>query len=97
MADVDVQAQRLPGVGWHYSVPAEHGAALSLVVEDRGFRHLAVTDPGSDESPRTVRLGEAQAAAVAALLTGARFDLRPADEQGSDEPGTGGRRAPLAL
>ncbi|QJY45331.1 hypothetical protein [Pseudonocardia broussonetiae] len=93
MTDVDVRARRLPGIGWHYSIPAEDGAALSLVVEECGFRHLAVAVAGSDEPVRTVRLGEAQAATVAALLTGARLELLLDDEP---ESGAGGRRAPLA-
>jgi len=73
MADVHVQARRLPGVGWRYTIPADRGRQVMVVVEDRGPRDLALLDPRMDEALTTVRLP----AERAALLTGARFTLIP--------------------
>jgi K+/H+ antiporter YhaU regulatory subunit KhtT len=73
MSDVTVQAHRLPGVGWQYTVPAEEHRQVVIVVEDRGPRHVVLVDPRQDSALITVRLGSACAAVVAALLAGARF------------------------
>jgi hypothetical protein len=75
MSDVVVQTQRLPGIGWRYSLPPDPEVQLMIVVEDRGPRHLVIVDPSLDASLTTVRLSEADAGVVAALLTGARFRL----------------------
>jgi hypothetical protein len=75
MSDVVVQAQRLAGIGWRYSVPTDPEVRLMIVVEDRSPRHLMIVDPSLDASLTTVRLSEADAGVVAALLTGARFRL----------------------
>lgn len=75
MNDVVVEAHRLPGIGWRYSLPSDPEAQLMIVVEDRGPRHLMIVDPSLDASLTTVRLSEADADVVAALLTGARFRL----------------------
>ncbi|GAA5112851.1 hypothetical protein [Pseudonocardia adelaidensis] len=87
MGDVMIQAQRLPGVGWRYSLPTAPDRQLMVVVEDRGPRHLVVLDPSLDASLTTVRLSETDAGVVAALLAGVRFHLEVPDE----EPG---QRAP---
>jgi K+/H+ antiporter YhaU regulatory subunit KhtT len=88
MTDVHVQARRLPGVGWRYTIPADGGRQVVVVVEDRGPRHLALLDPRLDEALTTVRLPAERASALAALLTGARFTLNsldePAGEGGAD-------------
>jgi len=74
-ADVTVTAQRLPGVGWRYSVPADRNRHVMIVLEDAGSRHLVLVDPSLDEPVSTVRLSADDAGVVAALLTGARFDI----------------------
>ena len=81
MTDLHVQAQRLPGVGWRYTVPADRGRHVVVVVEDRGPRHLVLLDPRLDEALTTVRLPAGHASVLAALLTGARFTLTSADER----------------
>jgi len=73
-ADVTVKAQRLPGVGWRYSVPADRGSQVMITLEDGGSRHLVLVDPALEEPLITVRLSDTDTdAGVAALLTGARF------------------------
>lgn len=80
MSDLTVQAQRLPGIGWRYTVPAAQDRRLVVVVEDRGPRHLVIVDPAQDQPLTAVRLTDADATAVAALLTGARFRFAPTDD-----------------
>jgi len=80
MSDQTVQAERLPGIGWRYTVPALENRQLVILVEDRGPRHLVLVDPESDHPLMTVRLSAADAAVVAALLTGARFRVTTKDE-----------------
>jgi hypothetical protein len=77
MADghVSVEAERLPGIGWRYSVPLDPDRLVTIVVEDGGARHLAIVDPATDDALSTMRLSESDASVVAALLTGARFHL----------------------
>ena len=80
MTDLQVQAQRLPGIGWRYTIPADRGRHVMVVVEDRGPRHLALLDGRLDEAPAAVRLPAERASVLAALLTGARFTVMPVDE-----------------
>jgi K+/H+ antiporter YhaU regulatory subunit KhtT len=75
MPDVHVLAERLPGVGWRYTVPADQSRQVMVMVEDRGPVHLILTDPRLDEPLTTVRLSAAHASVLAALMTGARFTL----------------------
>jgi len=83
MGDVMVQAQRLPGIGWRYSVPTASDGRLMIVVEDRGPRHLLIVDPSLDAPLMAVRMSETDAGVVAALLAGVRFHLEvPEDERG---------------
>jgi hypothetical protein len=80
MTDLPVQAQRLAGIGWRYTVPADGGRHVTVVVEDRGPRHLVLVDPRLDEALTTVRLPAERASVLAALLTGARFTVIRSDE-----------------
>jgi K+/H+ antiporter YhaU regulatory subunit KhtT len=89
MTDPPVQAQRLPGIGWRFTIPADQGRHVMVVVEDRGPRYLMLLDPRLDEALTTVRLPAERAFVLAALLTGARFTLVPSDEPadaGADDP-----------
>ena len=81
MTSVKVQAERLPGVGWQYSVPIDPGKQLMIIVEDRGPRHLMLTDPSLDAPLTTVRLSDTDANVVAALLTGTRFHINISDDE----------------
>ena len=80
MTGLHVQTQRLPGVGWRYTIPADRGRHVVVVVEDRGPRHLALVDPRLDGALATLRLPAERASVLAALLTGARFTVMPSDE-----------------
>lgn len=76
--DVRVQAERLAGIGWRYTVPTDPDRQLMIIVEDAGPRHLAVADPSLDDPVTTLRLSETDAGVVAALLAGVRFHLEAA-------------------
>ena len=80
MTDLQVRAQRLSGIGWRYTIPADRGRQVVVVVEDHGPRYLALLDPRLDEALTTVRLPAERASVLAALLTGARFTVTPSDE-----------------
>ena len=84
MTDLHVRAQRLPGIGWRYTIPADRGRHVMVVVEDRGPRYLVLLDPRLDEALTTVRLPAERAFVLAALLTGARFTLLPSDAPAAD-------------
>lgn len=88
MANVHVRAQRLPGVGWQYTVPADRGKQLMIVVEGSGDRHLVLVDPSLDDPLETVRLTSTSSSVAGALLAGARFHIEHPSEQaaGSREP-----------
>ncbi|WP_214401104.1 hypothetical protein [Pseudonocardia lacus] len=89
MEHIRVGAQRLPGIGWRYSVPIDADRHVTIAVEDGGPRHLAIVDPSADDALSVVRLSEEDASVVAALLTGARFHLEvPAGEapRGTSRP-----------
>ncbi len=73
MSEIEVNATRLPGVGWRYELALARGTALFVLVEDGGRRHLLLVRDGDDEPMVTVPLNEAQSLAVASLLSGARF------------------------
>jgi K+/H+ antiporter YhaU regulatory subunit KhtT len=81
MTNITVRAQRLPAVGWRYSMPADQGRKLMIIVEDRGSRHLMLVDPSLDEPHTTVRLSDTDADVVAALLTGARFHIELSEDE----------------
>lgn len=84
MANVHVQAQRLPGIGWRYTVPANHGRQLLIVVEGTGDRHLVLVDPSLDNPLATVRLNATSSSVVAGLLAGARFHIGQPDESAAE-------------
>ncbi len=61
MSEIEVNATRLPGVGWRYELALARGTALFVLVEDSGRRHLLLVRDGDDEPMVTVPLNEAQA------------------------------------
>ncbi|GAA4732943.1 hypothetical protein GCM10023328_10310 [Modestobacter marinus] len=86
MTDVRVHAERLPGIGWRYSLPADRGRRVVVVVEDRGPTHLVLVDPRLDEPLTTVRLPAEHTSVLAALLTGARFTLETSEAAPTTTP-----------
>lgn len=79
MPDVRVQAERLAGIGWRYTMPADMGRQVVVVTEDSGHVHLVLADPRLDEPLTTVRMAAGHAAVLAALLTGARFTVETSE------------------
>lgn len=75
--DITIREQTLPGIRRRYDVKVGHRRRLSVVVSRTGIRELSISDEAADEPTAVVSLSQAQALAVAALLSGARFSLEP--------------------
>jgi TrkA domain protein len=73
--DIQIREQRLPGIGHRYELVVDGRRSLVVVVQDRGRRELGVVSGGAEEPDVAVSLTQAQAVALAALLTGARFSI----------------------
>ncbi|MEW6475349.1 MAG: TrkA C-terminal domain-containing protein [Actinomycetota bacterium] len=79
--DIQIREQRLPGIGHRYELVVDRRRSLMVVVQDRGRRELGVVSHGAENPDVVVSLTQAQAVALAALLTGARFSI---DTTGDD-------------
>jgi TrkA domain protein len=73
--DIQIREQRLPGIGHRYELLVDREKAIVVVVQDRGRRELGIVSGGSGDPDVVVSLTQAQAVALAALLTGARFSI----------------------
>jgi K+/H+ antiporter YhaU regulatory subunit KhtT len=85
--EIQIREQRLPGIGHRYELRLERDRRLIVVVQDRGRRDFGVVSRGADVPDVIVSLTPEQAVAVAAILAGARFSIRSA-EDGSCSPKT---------
>ncbi|HSK92360.1 MAG TPA: TrkA C-terminal domain-containing protein [Euzebyales bacterium] len=83
--DISIREHTLPGIGRRYDVTLGDGRRLSVIIGRTGFRELSITDGTADEPSAVVALSQAQALAVAALLSGARFSLAPASVAAAPE------------
>ena len=77
MRKVKVRHQLLPGVGERFEMGTSSGLTVTVVCHRSGRRDLALGEPGADAPTVTAPLSRAEAAAVAALLTGASIELQP--------------------
>jgi len=73
--EMQIQEQRLPGIGHRYELKLQRDRRLIVVVQDRGRRELGVISGAAEGPDVVVSLTQDQAVALAALLTGARFSL----------------------
>jgi K+/H+ antiporter YhaU regulatory subunit KhtT len=87
MEDVRVQVERLPVIGWRYTMPADLGRKVVVVAQDSGPTHLVLVDARREEPLTTIRLQADQAAVLAALLIRARFTLEEAQYPPQAAPG----------
>jgi TrkA domain protein len=85
--DVNVRECAVPGVGRSYQLPLGEGTTVTVMVETAsGVRELSALGPGEDEPQLRVRLGEAHALTLAAMLSGVRFVF---ESDPSDAPAGG--------
>lgn len=84
--DISIQEQALPGIGRRYDVAVDGQRRLSVIVGRTGLRELSISDDDADEPSAVVSLSQAQALAVAALLSGARFSLHSQPEPYAAQP-----------
>ena len=82
--DIRIREQRLPGIGHRYELLVDPNRSLIVVVQDGGRRQLGIVSGGSEAPDVVMSLTQAQAVALAALLTGARFSI---DTTGDDRVG----------
>lgn len=78
--EVRVRELRLPGIGHRYDMTVDGGRTFSIIVEAGGQRQITVSNPGADVPAFAATLSQDQAAAVAAILTGARFSIDTSDD-----------------
>lgn len=72
--EVHVREHPLPGNARMFTVQAGSGETVTIVSDpDRKVRELSITPEGHDDATAAVRLSDAQATTVAALLSGVRF------------------------
>ena len=84
--DIQIREQRLPGIGHRYELLVDPKRSLIVVVQDGGRRELGIVSGGSEAPDVALPLTQAQAVALAALLTGARFSI---DTTGDDRVDAG--------
>ena len=73
--DIHIREQRLPGIGHRYELNVDAARKLTVVVQYGGRREVSLRSPLAEEPDAVVSLGEEQAVALAALLSGARFSI----------------------
>jgi hypothetical protein len=76
MADLQVQAMRLPGDRLAIHLPADRERQVVVVADDAAPTHLVLVDSRLEEPLATVRLPTEHTAVLAGLLTRARFTIR---------------------
>lgn len=74
MRKLKVQHEPLPGIGEIFELQTAGGDTMTIVAHRSGRRDVVV-GRSDDAAPLTARLTRAEAAAVAALLTGAHIEL----------------------
>lgn len=79
---MDVQENDLPGVGKKFACRTAGGDRLTVIIHNSGHRELYLFDPDEDFPSCAVRLDDAEARKLGALLGGAYF--QPAVAEGME-------------
>jgi K+/H+ antiporter YhaU regulatory subunit KhtT len=75
MEKLKVRHQTLPHVGELFELVTASGLVVTIVTQRSGHRDLVVRRPDDEEPLSTTEMTRTESATVAALLTGAYFDL----------------------
>ncbi len=78
--DVHIREQSLPGIGHRYELSLGRRQWLAVIVRKDGGREISIGSSDADEPDGTASLEQAQAVAVASILTGARFSIDTSDD-----------------
>lgn len=71
----DVHVEELFGIGKRYDIRCSRGQRVSIVVHKDGVRELYAFESEDDEEPTAlIRLEEAEARKIGAILGGTYFD-----------------------
>ena len=73
--EIQIREERLPGIGHRYELELGNDRRLVVVAHDSGKRDIGVVSGDADVPDFIVSLTPDQAAAVAAILAGARFSF----------------------
>jgi TrkA domain protein len=85
--DVHIREAQLPGVGTRYEIDFDDGRTLAVVARRDGRRELHTRDRDGDTAEQLLSLEPRHAAALGALLLGARVEREVPDggDTGADE------------
>ena len=72
--DVEVRRRDLPGLGRQFEIDCDDGSRLAVVVLNNGARHLYTFDPGAESASGVIKLEEAYARALGAVLAGVYYE-----------------------
>ena len=75
MRSLKVRQQTLPRVGERFELDSDAGDTISVVSHGSGQKSLAIRRPGDEEPWASTTLSRDEAAALAALLTGAIIEV----------------------
>jgi TrkA domain protein len=70
---MDVKEHDLPGVGKKFAVTTDNGDRMTVIIHNTGHREIYHFDPGEDYPSHAVRLDDAEARKLGAILGGAYF------------------------
>lgn len=70
---MNVQEHDLPGVGKKFACTTNEGDRLTLIIHNTGHRELYFFEPGEDFPAQALRLEDAEARKLGALMGGAYF------------------------
>lgn len=82
--DIHIREQALPGIGHRYELSLGHRRWLAVIVKNDGRREINIGSDHADEPDAIATLAQAQAVAIASVLTGARFSIDTSDDPGVD-------------
>lgn len=72
--DVEVRRRDLPGLGRQFEIECDDGSRLAVVVLNNGARHLYTFDPGAESASGVIKLEEAYARTLGAVLAGVYYE-----------------------
>ncbi|MFO7190779.1 cation:proton antiporter regulatory subunit [Thermocrispum agreste] len=72
--DVEVRRRDLPGLGRQFEIECDDGTRLAVVVMNDGARHLYTFAPGAEAASGVIKLEEAHARTLGAVLAGVYYE-----------------------
>jgi TrkA domain protein len=76
---MEVKEHDLPGVGKKFACTTRGGDRLTVIIHNTGHREIYLFEPGEDFPSSAVRMEDAEARKLGAILGGAYFQPTPAE------------------